>query len=271
MKWSKAIIVILAISWISTSAQTDLYNPDNSLKYARYLSATAQYREAANEYERILFMLPQSDSVRNELFTIYRKGGLFTQAQKKYDKLYSSSPASYTVKKEYLRVKILNNTFTETDISNDTLFNEAEKAEFKASYLLLQYKQAEAANLIAGNRSLSPLLKSYEELSKTKIKQKSPGLAMLMSAVVPGSGKVYSSFWKDGIMSFIFVTSSFYQSYRGFSKTGIKSGIGWAFGGVALGFYGGNIYGSYKSAQKYNGKQKKLFRQKVENLYKLSF
>jgi hypothetical protein len=42
------------------------------------------------------------------------------------------------------------------------------------------------------------------------------------------------------------------MSYRGFSKKGVKSANGWIFGSLTVGFYFGNIFGSYKAAKNYN-------------------
>jgi hypothetical protein len=45
-----------------------------------------------------------------------------------------------------------------------------------------------------------------------------------------------------------------WQAYRGFSKSGKNSVYGWVFASLATGFYIGNIFGSHKSAKKYNKK-----------------
>jgi hypothetical protein len=83
---------------------------------------------------------------------------------------------------------------------------------------------------------------------------KKPGLAALMSTIIPGSGKVYTKNWKDGLISFMLVGLNSWQAYRGFNKYGQSSVYGWVFAGLAGGFYIGNIFGSHKSAKKYNAK-----------------
>jgi len=86
------------------------------------------------------------------------------------------------------------------------------------------------------------------------IRYKSPFKAGLMSGVIPGSGKFYTKNWQDGVIAFIFVTANAWQSYRGFKKHGTKSAYGWIFGTLSAGFYIGNIFGSVKSAKRYNHK-----------------
>lgn len=81
---------------------------------------------------------------------------------------------------------------------------------------------------------------------------KSPALAAVMSAVVPGSGKVYSGRAYDGLYSLVALASTVWLSYEGFRDNGVHGASGWIFGGLSAFFYGGNIYGSYAAAQNYN-------------------
>jgi len=83
---------------------------------------------------------------------------------------------------------------------------------------------------------------------------KSPGLALGMSALLPGSGKVYTGEWKDGLVSLLFVTGSVIQAIRGHQLYGERSAFFIAYTGLATTFYLGNLYGSFKSARKHNDK-----------------
>ena len=129
----------------------------------------------------------------------------------------------------------------------------------QAFYRLGYYFFNEDKNLLfrfkEDNQSL--LKKSYPSVFNAieqmdNFKRKSPGLAMAMSTVLPGSGKAYSGFWGDAAMSLMFVSTNAWLAYRGFNKKGVKSASGWIFGGVSLGFYMGNIWGSGKAAKTYN-------------------
>ena len=75
---------------------------------------------------------------------------------------------------------------------------------------------------------------------------------------------MYTKDYKDAIIGFIIVGSSAFNTYRGFSKHGINSAYGWVFGGVALGFYSGNIYGAYKAVKNYNHRLRDKIYNKVE-------
>jgi hypothetical protein len=87
-----------------------------------------------------------------------------------------------------------------------------------------------------------------------------------MSTFIPGSGKIYTKNWQDGLIALLFVASNAWQAYRGFSKDGVKSTYGWVFGSIGAGFWLGNIYGSYKSAQKFNKQIQKGYHDKISGV-----
>ena len=96
-------------------------------------------------------------------------------------------------------------------------------------------------------------------------KTKSPIKAAMLSALLPGMGKVYTRRYRDAIFAFIMTTVSSYQSYRGFDQKGSKSFIGWAYGGLGLGLYIGGIFGAHKSARIYNDKLEKGYNEILLN------
>ena len=81
---------------------------------------------------------------------------------------------------------------------------------------------------------------------------KSPLLASILSAVVPGLGKIYSDQIGDGITSFIATGLLAFLSYDNFHAN--HRFRGWLFTGLGGLFYAGNIYGSAAAAQIYNAK-----------------
>jgi hypothetical protein len=104
-----------------------------------------------------------------------------------------------------------------------------------------------------------------KELSKEGSiqKRKSPGLALAMSAIVPGTGKFYTHDYIDGIFSMLSIGVTGYQAIRGFQDKGTKSTYGWIYATVATGFYLGNVYGAFSSAKRYNKRQTDKLDQKV--------
>jgi TM2 domain-containing membrane protein YozV len=71
-----------------------------------------------------------------------------------------------------------------------------------------------------------------------------------MSAIIPGSGKIYTGQYGDGITAFLVTGALVYLSWANFDAH--HQFRGWLFSGLAAMFYGGNIYGSAASAQLFN-------------------
>ncbi|RKY94108.1 MAG: hypothetical protein DRQ13_08615, partial [Ignavibacteriae bacterium] len=81
---------------------------------------------------------------------------------------------------------------------------------------------------------------------------KDPALAGIMSAVIPGSGKMYVGEWGDGIMALVTTGLFAFLAYDNF-RAGHNTRA-WIFTGLGAFFYAGNVYGSVAAAQIYNAK-----------------
>lgn len=89
--------------------------------------------------------------------------------------------------------------------------------------------------------------------------RKGRGIAAgLMSAVIPGSGKVYAGRTYDGLASLVSVGLAATFSATNFHRDGSSSFRGWAFGVFAVFLYAGNIYGSYEAAARPPGYAEKM-------------
>ena len=84
-------------------------------------------------------------------------------------------------------------------------------------------------------------------LSRFSGKEKRAGVAALLSAVVPGSGKVYAGRIGEGVASFLTVGSLGAITAENWKKHGIKDWRTILAGSLCTTFYLGNIYGSYIS------------------------
>lgn len=80
-------------------------------------------------------------------------------------------------------------------------------------------------------------------------KHKSPVLAGVYSALVPGLGKWYAGKKRQGIAAFLPIISLAALTYEGYRKDGVKSARFIGFGALFSVFYIGNIWGSTLSVK----------------------
>lgn len=81
------------------------------------------------------------------------------------------------------------------------------------------------------------------------VKRRSPVVAGLYSAIVPGLGKIYAGKTKQGIASFLPVLTLGLLTYEGLRKDGPLSARFIGFGSLFTVFYVGNIWGSVLSVK----------------------
>ncbi|WP_337042993.1 tetratricopeptide repeat protein [Emticicia sp. 17c] len=272
----KLLFVFILFKFINSSAQ-DLYNYDNSRKFAEYLSKAGQYELATREYERLVFMRPQSDTLKTLLLSMYRRSGKLEEAVSRTRQLYPDftlMPSLPSI--EYSRTLLLKTDYKAAkDLwAVNTQMAQPDKIILSATAEILQdnYKTAKEI-LDALNSNDHKLAPDYKALANQaiSIKRKSPALAGIMSTIIPGTGRFYTKDWKDGVVSMFFIGTMAFQSIRGFSKSGVKSTRGWIYGSVGLGFYLGNIHGSVVSAKAYNRRSHQSIKNKIENLFNSYF
>ena len=243
------------------------------MKYADYLFTAGEYSLAAREFERIVFLDSTNLRAKFMLIKSYRLDGdynLGIARTKTFFNSYSTIPGE--IAPDFGKMLLYEKKYDETDKflnANKNLTSE-NKLFFHLSSQMLQENYKSAGKLLEQNaRDQAGYISDYEKILnlEKKFHFKKPGISIAMSAIIPGSGKFYSGFWKDGLISFIFVSATTYQSYRGFNKNGVKSVYGWIFGGLATGFYIGNLYGSGKAANQHNVVFRTKIHQQVEDIF----
>lgn len=264
------VIPIICFLWFSCFQvkSQDLFNIENSILFADFLKRTKQYEFAAREYERIIFLDPNNDSIRLSLIQVYFNAGDYSTALKKAGKIYPSTsnlPKPFAM--EYSRLLLLNDSIIRL---NDFIKNNQYLVPEEVDKILL-YSHMMSENWEEAEKISLKKQDSYSEhaiIIKQALnhKFKSPFIASGLSILVPGAGKIYTRDWKDGIFSFLVVGSMAFQSYRGFVKNGKEGSSGWIYGSIGAVFYAGNIYGTHKAAKKYNLKLKEIVRDKTKNL-----
>jgi hypothetical protein len=253
------LLVSLAVLLISGNLQgQNLFDSLHTARYASFLYLSGNYRLAAEEFERLHFGAHYDDNQTLMLIKSYRLSGQPEFARRR---LYSLHPQPELLSKnlftELLTLETLAGhfKFVAESARSSSLISSQEKLFFESSVLMLGNNFSQANQLLTNASTLThPALRSYLALSEegVNMRTKSPVLSGMMSTVIPGTGKMYTGEWQDGLVSLIFVGTTAWQSYRGFNKYGTSSPYGWIMGALSAGFYAGNIYGSVKSANRYN-------------------
>lgn len=251
-------VFCLLIPWCITAqpqAQTNIFDLVHSTSFAQYLMISQQYDLAAIEYERMTFMRPNSDSIKYNLLLSYRLSGKPMQATARYRQLYAQ-PAPLFVLKETCKSYIAASDLVGLKVllTQENTLSPLEKDRFTLGFHFMNKERKKSYELVQS----SPYFKDskYNTLieSSLMLRRKSPWLSAGLSMAVPGLGKVYSGRWKDGVFAAIMVGTLGWRSYRLFKRKGTESVFGWVFGAATVGFYAGNVWGSYRAAQLYNHK-----------------
>ncbi|QQS49832.1 MAG: hypothetical protein IPM71_09400 [Bacteroidota bacterium] len=255
MKRNKMCLFAGLFFWIHTFAQqNDLFDYTHSKAFADYLYKNAEYIQAIQEYKRVLFLNPYDKIALMKIQDSYIQSGLYADGLGFLNTCKMCQSESDTLFALHGKMLILNRDFIGLNKQLQVPSRLKREVTFlQISRAMYQHKWSEA-------QSFLPQLEQYPEFygllpaiqQATTLKYKDPRLSLIMSTVIPGSGKAYSGYWKDGLFSFLFIGVTAWQSYRGFSKSGTQSVYGWLMGGISLSFYTGNLYGSYKSANKTN-------------------
>ncbi len=261
-------ILFLFFSVDIISAQ-NIFDAANTRKYADHLQSVYDYKNANAEYIACLKANSSNDTLKELIAANYLR-------LKKYDigldLCKSITPHYYTKSTSLL---FLNHCRCGSYYQQADSFIKTKY--IKDEYLLLVWNLEYKINQMDYTHYYKWLKKNkqlYRELLATEnyytsvmqAHPKSPLKAALFSTIIPGAGKIYTGYKHDGIVSFLTIATSAFQAYRGFQKEGVKSVYGWIYGSVGVGFYLGNIYGSWKSAKKYNSEKKIYYRKKVETL-----
>ena len=265
--------VLISISSFNTVFSQDLFSIENSKQFSEYLLKSGQFELASKELERLVFLEPKNDSLKLNLIKSYRLSKKIDLAISRTQQMYAEiNNLPYPMAIEYSKLlmekrdwKGSENFWNESkNISNDNkLLLGATVAIFDNSFKIAKTK------LDKMEKKDNPLAIEYMEILNKGQKQnlKSPGLAGILSTLLPGSGKFYSKNWKDGLISFVFISALSFNSYRNFNKHGVNNYRGWLNGVIATGFYLGNIYGSVKSAKDYNKKKINILQHEASNYF----
>jgi tetratricopeptide (TPR) repeat protein len=248
-----------------------VFTEDVQLKLADAFLSQGEYYRAVTEYKKFLILFPGSPKGDYALFSMgmaYFNGQeynhaveAFASVVQKYRNSGSAPGAGYYEGVSYVKLNMPDmagrafdrvvelypsSGFAPMAIIGKSLllFDERDTPDSRNAlkqYLVNYPNNAKRENV----REAIRLLDQTGELP-----QKSPLLAGVMSAVIPGSGQIYAGHYGDGITSF-FLNGLFIAG----TVVAIKQenyAVAGVVGVIGLPFYAGNIYGAANAAKKWN-------------------
>lgn len=273
------IICIVSGSTVTCWSQPDYNNPENIYRFAQYLYETGDYIRAAGEFERFLFLTPeiQKDTILYKVGRCFQNAAKIESALKYYQKILDNPIPSELQDDTRFRIALM--YFEQNDYAGSINYINENLPRFHNQQTALPIKQLLGLNLLYQRRwqaafeHFTALVPQNQEitgdsttralknlaLKSLHLKRKSALAAGFMSAILPGSGKIYAGKTNDALYSLVLVGLIGWQAYEGFKKDGIHSTRGWIYGTIGSIFYLGNIYGSAIAVKIYNDKIENSF------------
>ncbi len=264
-------LVLASVSPLHADDGAVLVTGDVQLKIADAFMEEGEYYRAVTEYKKFLILFPDSakaDYASFEIAMAYFKGEEYGAAARSFLALREKYPDSgYAIRAEYLggvsQWKLKN--YDRARAALEALFEQHPESEYAPRSLVviclaaLDENKAEVSrqalnrflDRYPGNPGEEHVREAIVQLDRYReLPEKSPVLAGVMSAILPGSGYIYAEHYGDGITAFLInglfiagtVTAIHQENYA-------VAGI---VGGVGVPFYLGNIYGSANAAKKWN-------------------
>jgi len=252
----------------------NLLDYSNSLKYADYLFTTNQYNLAAIEFERVVFLEPKDTLSKLKLIRSYRYLTEYKTALNRIERYFpytlNNLPGEFS--DEYVRNMLYDDQFQKAYGFLQTIntMDIGVRTEYQLGVFIMQFQWTEAKLFADEHLSVLENAERFDNLNSIlknglNTNYKSPLLSGSISAIVPGGGKGYCGQWVDALYSFLIVTASSWLTYKSCQNNGFSFNSV-LIGSFALSFYSANIYGSVKSAKRYNQKVNDTFRSNAKDI-----
>ncbi|MDP4225913.1 MAG: hypothetical protein Q8907_01260 [Bacteroidota bacterium] len=251
-----------------------MLHDSQELGFINYLINTGQYQDATYELNRVKPVGISTDSIN------YLKGwSYFNQKMLDSSIYYLSkvSPKAFNFNKSRFYTaycySYMDSLKKSRDILNNLPLSENELIEVREFELAgLSLMERDNQNFVNHSKNFTfnyyPISEQEKEFmdSEQKLinfKPKSIIVAGTLSAIIPGSGKIYAGRLGEGLSSFLMVSILGAVTAENYCKAGLKDFKTLAFGSLFTVFYIGNIYGSVFSIQVrrnnfYNAHDKKI-------------
>lgn len=247
----KTLWLLFLLTTIVKPQFNKLHSQENIRKFADHLFCEKDYLRAVLEYEKLIGY-KNNDTLEFKIALAYSKMGKYDIAGEKFSGIKTNSVFSKASGQEYYKsiFQSGNYEYLQNNISGE------QSLGFQR-FLYLSYLFSKGYLPIEDEFVNKFPLTEKEDISDFYSQKKEPPyksslISGLMSAIIPGSGKIYTGNSGDGVIAFLATSVFAFLSYDNFNAK--HNFRGWLFAGIGFLFYAGNVYGSIASAQLYNAR-----------------
>lgn len=267
------LVAIVLVAPFQHLSGEDLYGSTDLLEFADHLYETRELTLAELEYQRFL-SLPRDaeDRISDEQFgyALWRLSKI-GYTQDRYDRgiewadraIREGGTEEYRERAYALKIIMMLSLGrwdgadeTIRTAARDDLISRERRTVFDVYRYVSRGDYPGALSIIESDlpdtepQPLTTRLASYDE--------KRPWLAATYSAVLPGAGRLYTRQFSDGLVSFVLIGALAGVTTYATLTEGLSSWRPWVFGGATVVFYLSEIYGAYRSAERYESRQRQL-------------
>lgn len=275
----KHLLIIHFITYSCYAQVLDSANIKHKIKFLNYLNKNNQSDDAIY-LVRHFNSLNTNDSLRLYEIKLLVSNYKYQRADSLLEVVFSESKDSINEDCSYILIKnhcsIMLGSYekiTEPKCKMTPTQLEVWKIQL-ISKLMLQKKYDEFKIAISSRKCIDPILSKIELKlniqveNNIKQKRKNPFVSGLLSALIPGLGKVYSGKPHEALFSFLPVMFNYAQAAEGYYYKQFKSPHLYVFASIGTVFYFSNIIGSVKAAKRKN--LEKNFRSNANFNYEFS-
>jgi hypothetical protein len=261
--FTRRLLGVVLLIFIHCTGFTQQFSFSKEVQFAEYLQDKEAYKEAKYVLDQIdtTYLSPQQ---RDTLFYLTGWGAyLSKQLDTSVKYLLKVSPShplfqksrffaaynmAYLGRPDPSKETLVNIPVADSIVKEMQRFQLAGVALLKRDYSSFEkYQRDFTYSFYAFEKEEHRLGTYHQKLSSYR--HKSPLLAGIYSAVLPGAGKFYAGKKKQGIASFLPIASLGLVTYEAYRKGGAGSARFLAFGSLFSLFYVGNIWGSVLSVK----------------------
>jgi tetratricopeptide (TPR) repeat protein len=262
----------------SMEYERSLYSPSSRdseqslLGFADHLFEQGHYYQAVTEYERFMYFNPDHPSVpraRLQIARCHKMGARYDEAIELYRRLaelYAGRDEGIEADFQVSECYRLGEDFDQALSGYSRFIREhpahplADKARWNMAWISIRLENYASARteLLSLNESdryrtaSQELIAALDDLPHAR--HKSPVIAGVLAALMPGAGHLYTGQKKQALFSFVTNALLIFGSYEAFDKEVYTAGGFLSL--FSLNYYSGNIFGAITSAHKFNRRKK---------------